>query len=228
MRARVARRGIVDRRNPIDWRIGGKIIVTGPSGTGKSTYVEKLLASCLLRPCPKRRPILVLYRIWQPLYDRLVAAHGSRIMFLQSEFNAEVVRKLRSLAPATLILDDLMDSVTKEVGEMFTTLSHHLKSTVILVMQNLWLNSREMVTIRRNMDLVVLFDCPQDRLSIRTLAHRLFPERARRFLRAYTDAVSASNDGVLVVDMRARVNRQFSIRTDIFSPLKMRTYDFGR
>ena len=220
-----AGRTIIDKKNNIDLRVQGKVCISGPSGSGKSVWFTKLLQSCLLRPCPRIHPVVILYVEWQWLYDEL--SRNPNVIFLRRSLDAELISLLRDLAPATVILDDMMGDLTVELQEMFTTLSHHLSCTVILVLQNLWVNHRLMVTIRRNIDMLILCDARQDRLSIRTLAHRLYPECPSEFMEAYNDAVSQSDDGVLLVDMRPRVNRQFSVRSDVFSPKKMRTFDFG-
>ena len=45
------------------------MVVSGPSGSGKSVWTKKLLLSSLIQPSPER--IVWCYGQWQPLYDNI-------------------------------------------------------------------------------------------------------------------------------------------------------------
>ena len=45
------------------------MIVTGPTGCGKTQWVKDLLGADMIEPAPQR--IVFFYKRWQPLYDEM-------------------------------------------------------------------------------------------------------------------------------------------------------------
>ena len=220
-------RHITDRKNRISLEMKGCIMLGGPSGCGKTTLIYSLLSSPILVPNPFRHRIFFIFKEWQPLYDKLKAMHGERIRFAR-EYTDKIESQLTPRQPCIIVFDDLMSTVTPRIENLFTTYAHHRKVTVMLVMQNMWLQNKSMVTVRRNIDFLILFDQRQDRLSVKTFANRSYPECTGKFMDCYASAVARSEHGALTCDMRPRSNRQFSLRFDCHDPTKIQVFNLGR
>jgi hypothetical protein len=101
-----------------------------------------------------------------------------------------------------LIIDDLMIEAgeAKEVSNLFTKGSHHENTSVILILQNLFHQSKGMRTISLNAQYIVLMKNPRDVAQVRYLGQQLCPGKTKFFVDAYKQATSQPH-GYLLVDL---------------------------
>ena len=101
------------------------MVVSGPSGSGKSVWTKKLLLSSLIQPSPER--IIWCYGQWQPLYDN-ITKRIPRIEFvngipdhLNDQHYIDVSKR------NILVFDDLMTEAKcdQRIADLFTKGSHH-------------------------------------------------------------------------------------------------------
>ena len=143
------------------------MIVSGPTGCGKTQWVYNLLMSDFITPPPQR--IIIFYKRWQPLYDCMRNLPNV-------EFHNEIPPNLGSdacLKPCVrnlVIIDDLMTTASKnpQVTELFCEGSHHRNLSVVALNQNLYFGKDP--TQRRNAQYLVLFKNPIDCMPVQTLA----------------------------------------------------------
>lgn len=101
--------------------------------------------------------------------------------------NEELLKNIP--APFILVLDDLMGEIDqKRLADLFTKKSHHNNFAVIFLSQNLF--DKALRVPRTNAQFIFLMRAPNDMLSIRNLAHQLFPRENSFFLDAYKQACS--------------------------------------
>ena len=81
---------------------------------------------------------------------------------------------------------------------IFTERSHHQKISVILLMQNLYQQGKHSISIARNAQYTVLLKNPRDRMEIKTLAMRMFPEKWRKFLERFEYETSKPHGKVIL------------------------------
>ena len=129
------------------------MMIVGPTQSGKSNFVEKLLQSALIKfPCRKAIRIHVFYTQWQPLYDRLQETHGNRIAFTQGlpEVN-DNLESIDSKVNNVWVLDDLMDEAIQSpvISQLFTR-GRHRNLSVILLLQNMFPKGKFNTNISRN------------------------------------------------------------------------------
>ena len=112
------------------------MLVAGPSNSGKSTLLKKILENNMIVPAPNF--IVWYYKIWQPLYQEMQHTIPN-IFFKEGLPSAEQVREHED-RPRLFVLDDLMSTATDsaEVCSMFTEGSHHYNYSVVCVTQNLF------------------------------------------------------------------------------------------
>ena len=99
------------------------MMVTGPSQSGKTEWMRKLLLSSLIQPPPER--ILWCFGQWQPLYEQL----QKRIPYI------EFVHVIPDI-----ILDDLMTEAKcdQRIADLFTKGSHHRNISIVYLTQNVF------------------------------------------------------------------------------------------
>jgi hypothetical protein len=151
------------------------MIVTGPSRSGKSTFITNLIKNLdTLIDGEKIRQVIWCYKnensIPKDLKSHPIVA-----------FHKGVPADLEEIAPHTLLVfDDLMmDSFSKEITEIFTILSHHNNISIILVLHNLFFQNKFTRNITLNTQYIVYFKNPRDLSSISHIARQLCPSNSR-------------------------------------------------
>lgn len=204
------------------------LMIAGPTSSGKSTILQKIIdfQEGGIRPCPEQ--ILYCYSIWQPLYDDIRKKWGARAPLFSnlSSYSKQLIfhegipqlDDFDSNKRMLLILDDLMDQCGKEksILDIFTKFSHHKNISVIYVAQNIFCNGKNSRTISLNCQYMILTNNPRDRLQVKVLGKQMFPNDSEYFTESYNDAVSSKKFGYLVLDMSQETENENRIQTGIF------------
>lgn len=176
-------------------------IVCGPSQSGKSYLVRQMIHRNVYEKPLKR--ILWCYSLFQPWF-----VDENSISFkcgLPDNYdNWDLV-----------IIDDLMHSLNEKIGELFTVLSHHKSISVILILQNLFLQNRIMRDISLNTHYLILFKNNRDESQINCLGRQAFIGRLPYFKAAYTDATSKPY-GHLLIDFHPLTDKKLCLRDSCF------------
>jgi hypothetical protein len=193
------------------------MVLSGPTGSGKTYFVKNVLEKNLIHPKPDR--IVWLYKRWQPLYDEMKRTVKPKIEFIQG-----IPDDLDSddfFDPSkhnVIVLDDLMSVAAKDphIAELFTEGSHHRNLSVLSLQQNVFPNGPHGVTMRRNGHYYVLFKSPADKRQIMTLASQMYPHKSDNFMRAY-DQATLKPHGYLLIDLKQSTPEDQRLKTDIFN-----------
>lgn len=191
-------------------KIPSNIIISGPSTSGKTTFLLKLLHEKDDMFTPKPRSVLYAY-----------GQHGDHIEKLRNMTNITLFNgvpdeaTIDNLPPhSVLIFDDLMLNITEQfLSHIFTRKSHHKKICTIFLCQNLF--EKKVKVPRINSHYIVLLNSPAAQLSIRTLGTMLFPRNLDFFLQAYKSACSRKY-GYLFIDLAPNSDPLLRLRTNIF------------
>ena len=185
------------------------------TGCGKTKWVQKLLMGKeqTIKGSPEN--IIWCYGEYQPIYSEL-STHFPHLKFIEgfpSEINDIIDPSKRNL----IILDDLMSEIgnDKRVTALFTKGSHHKNLSVILILQNLFHQSKEMRTISLNSHYLVIFRNPRDKSQINHLAKQMYPGNIKFMQQSYDDATSKPY-GYLLVDLKPETPDEIRLRTKIF------------
>ena len=126
------------------------MIVAGPTMSGKSTWMKRLLLSDRFTSPPNR--IVWLYKRWQSLHgdlkDRI--PHLEFIQGLPANMNSDTF--LNPNERTFIVIDDLMKDATenKDVCELFVEGAHHRNLSTACIMQNLFNEGEENRTMSLN------------------------------------------------------------------------------
>ena len=183
-------------------------LVSGPTGSGKTSLVKAIIEEKVLNPFPKN--ILWLYAADQPLYKGLkgVAFYRGIPEDIEERFNL----KEENL----LIIDDLMTQCHSDehMTRLFSVGSSHKNISVIFIVHNLFHQGKEMRNISLNTHYIILFENPRDVQQISTLARQMYPGNSQFLIEAYQDATKKPH-GYLFIDLKPKKKDQLRIRTGI-------------
>jgi len=185
------------------------MIISGPSSSGKSTFLLKFLSQAaeLIDPQPKS----ILYCFGE-MSDAIPSIQKSGIGVYAGVPPEDLIKS--HTKPLLLILDDLLLSIDeKYLSELFTKKSHHQNFAIIFITQNLF--ERKIKVARQNAQYIVLMRSPNSALSIRNIGVQLFPRQLNYFLDAYRQATN-NPYGYLILDMHASSDPLLRLRTNIF------------
>ncbi len=180
-------------------------VIAGPTGSGKTYFVTKLLANAQRLIDPPPRKVVWCYGEWQQLYSSIPGV----------EF-VEGLPDAQTLTPHTLvIIDDLMSETDQRVTKLFTKASHHRDLSIIYIVQNLFSKNKEHRTISLNAQYMVLQKSPRDASQILHLAKQMYPGHVKYMQEVFQDATSVPH-GYLLVDLKQDTPEHLRLRTHIF------------
>ena len=189
------------------------ISVSGTTGSGKTTWIFKLLKNKDKMIVNPPSHILYCYGIWQHLYAEMEETM-SYVSFKEGLPSMETVK---SMPPHSMIvLDDLAHLIynNKEIELLFSQVSHHRKISVCHIKNNLFYQGKHARTISLNTHLYVLLSNPRDESQILTFGRQIYPSRPLSLLEAYRDCMSTT--GYLLLDLQPHTDTKYRMRTRIF------------
>ena len=194
------------------------MVISGPTGCGKSFWLKCLLSSNMIQPPPER--IIFMYKRWQPLYEDMYEVVSPKV-----EFIPEIPRDLDSddyIDPNTrniIIIDDLMTTASKDrrITNLFCEGSHHRNLSVVSLNQNLYFGQDP--TQRRNTQYMVLFKNPIDKLPVMTLAKQMYPTQTGQLIKPFEEATQKPY-GHIVIDLKLHTSEDARLRANIFDTNK--------
>lgn len=197
-------------------------VVAGPSQSGKTYFVSKILTSKLIEPFPTR--IVVAYSFYQPAYDQL-KSHFPFIEFVKG-LDKNLINSFSQEQNNLFIIDDLMrESGNNDiVADIFTKGAHHASLSTILIVQNIFHKCKTLRECSLNTHYIVIFRTPRDETQVRTLSAQMFPNRKNFLPSALEDACKEETRGYLVLDLRNDTPPEFKVRTRVFPGERMIVY----
>ena len=185
-------------------------LVSGPSGSGKSSLVKSIINQNLIEPKPTK--VLWLYAEDQPMYRGI-----KNVEFIQG-IPEDLESRFDARVHNLLILDDLMTQCHSDerMTRLFSVGSHHKNLSIIFVIHNLFHHGKEMRTLSLNSHYIILFKNPRDRQQISTLARQMYPGQSQFLVEAFQDATQDAY-GYLLLDLKPTTPETLRIRTGILT-----------
>jgi len=131
-------------------------IVSGPTGCGKTAWVQRLIDNMheMIEPVPRR--IRYYYGEYQHAFNNYASVHFEEGL---PQLSDEV---FDGSEPSMIVIDDQMSDINQVVADIFTKVSHHRNISILHLTQNLFHKNRHMRTISLNSHYLVLFKNPRD------------------------------------------------------------------
>jgi hypothetical protein len=189
------------------WLAPFTCVISGPTGSGKSVFVQRLLkhAQTVIVPPPDRT--LYCYGVYQEVFSEFAGVDFNEGLPSLDQFDG----KMHTL----VIIDDLMHETSDVVTKLFTRGSHHTNTSVIYITQNMFHANKETRTITLNAQYLVLFKNVRDKSQIAHLSRQMHPGRSKHMVEAYNDA-TATPFSYLFVDLKPQTDDKYRLKTCIF------------
>ena len=201
----------IDRERNLKLKHPATVLVSGATGSGKTTLVKRLLDNADQMFAPS---------IEQPI--KVVWVYGASQNFQPSTNQNVCIEYTEQLPEAyedidILVLDDLQNSLSgsKKLGDIYTKYSHHKQMTVIYIVQNIFNSGAQMRNISLNSHYIILSKNRRDLQQVKVLGIQLYGE-ASFFSDAYKKAVLDRDFGYLMIDLTPTTEEKFRLRTQIF------------
>ncbi len=188
--------------------------VAGPTCSGKSTWVTRLVENknILINPSPCK--VLWCYGEYQPGYQQL--AKLPNVELVDGIPDLKMLKETSNI-PKLLIFDDLMMRLGKEKNKELTSLfcqgSHHWNISIVHIVQNLFYNGLR--NARINSHYLVLLKNPSDQLQVSTIGKQMYPGNSKYLVDAYKDACSMPY-GYLLINSNPETDDNHRLMTNIF------------
>ena len=189
------------------WKHPFPALVAGPTSSGKSNFVKRLLESGehMIDGAPEN--IIWCYGIYHPAYDEM-QRNIPNIHFVEGvpgDLESMINPSIRNL----VVIDDLMRELANDqrITNLFTKGCHHRNLSVIFILQNIFHRGKEL----RDMSL----NCHYLVSQVTHLAKQMFPGHVKYMQESFQDATSRPY-GYLLCDLKPETPSDFRLRTNIF------------
>ena len=188
------------------------IIISGPTGSGKTSFVFRLIDNKAEIFTIEPQNIYYFYTVWQPLFERF---SKKDIHFLQGLPDEKIIQSISNDKHNLIILDDMQINAMNDpyIANLFSRESHHRNLSVILLLQNLFHQGKYGRDISLNTHYFILFKNMRDTIQIKILGNQLGIRN--KLENAYKDATK-DLFSYIVVDMSPSSDSNYMLRTYIF------------
>jgi hypothetical protein len=196
-----------------------RMICTGASGVGKTMFIKQFLENLEHVTLSKFSTVVFSYSLNQPLYDEIKQTMPD-IIWVKGLTSSEIEEHLLpDSGNKLLIIDDQMmeSSTTPFLLSLFTKLSHHMNTSIIFVVQNMFFQGKFFRTISLNATCFCIFKNPRDQRHVSYIASQICPWNPKYVCQAYKDATKEPFS-YLFIDLRPDLDDTLRIRTKILAP----------
>jgi hypothetical protein len=190
--------------------------VSGTTGSGKTSWIFKLLRHTDVMFSNPPKKILYAYGVWQSLFDEMERSIMN-ITFHEGIPNSSLVEEFADGDHNIIILDDLMEDCVKnqDIANLYTRGAHHKNISIIFINQNMFCQGKNARTISLNCHYIILFQNLRDRSQVQRLGQQVFPGESQLLLESYKNATEVKY-GYLVIDLSPHTHQTFRLRTEVF------------
>ena len=192
-------------------------LCAGCTGSGKSTWLKKLLMHIDTMFEEQPTGILYCYTIYQSLFDEMMKSIPS-LVFHRGLPSEQTIRNFAQQSSHTiLVLDDMGDHVVKsqDMTDLFTKYNHHLGISTFFIVQNLYTQGKHARTIYLNCHYIILFKSLRDKGQIALIGRQILGKDYKTMIEAYEDVMKTPYN-YLVLDISPHTDDRFRLRTAIF------------
>lgn len=193
---------------------GFSMILSGPSGGGKTTFVYNMMKEPDMFLTDKKLKLMIAYGIYQKAYDKFKDAVETQFCSgLPTE--SDIDQFSSENRNCVIFIDDLgfESANSKLVCDLFVKICHHRNITVLLSLQNTYTPGHYMRTIMLSCKYLVIFESPRDQTSLQVLSRQMF-NNSHILPECYADAIK-EKWRPLVIDMTSSTPSEHRIRTGV-------------
>ena len=198
------------------------LILASPSNGGKSTLSFNIIKNSAKLVSNTNGQgfdsVWIIYRSYQPLYEQMKRELSIPVNLFEKTIPDDLenlLGKTQSKFPVVVIDDGICSENQELIQDLFCRLSHHLSISVILITQSLFdCKNPTLRFCHRNTKALIIFACPRDQGSLRTLVHQMLPDRKKAKLLMQTiekELEKPFNFVMFDFDPRCPANQRFKV-----------------
>ena len=190
------------------------IVIAGPSRSGKTSFLRRVLVEKIIFPRPER--IVIVYGEWQQEYDHIKNVISS-VEFIKGPMSDYLYDSFNVNQRNMLASDYQMTEAGKSIQleKYFVQASHHRNLTIVFIVQNIFEKGKAMRTATLNANYLVLYKTPRDRGQVAILGRQMYPAKWKSFLAAFEKATFKPYS-YLVVDLLPNTPEEYRLRGNMF------------
>ena len=173
------------------------MLVSGPSSSGKSSFVKELLLRRKVLFNSKPGKVFWFYKVHQDWYEA-TQRRGVVSEFIQGMCTTDWIKDNITDDNSTIVIDDMALEATEDTAQLFTVASHHYNVNIIFICQNLFTKNKYFRDISINSTYIVIFKNPRDKSVITNFAKQFMPGNTKPFLKAYMEATKKPHSYLLI------------------------------
>jgi len=196
-------------------------LVSGPTGSGKTTFVKNLLSIGDQIFTEKPKKVFLFYKAMQDMYLEM-EKNGliHEMVDVQDGMPSldsihDMVSPFKNDGGSMIIFDDSMSSVNSDFELLFCNLSHHDNCSIIFMTQNLFFQDKSFRTMSLNSQYIILMKNDRDKQQISILSRQISPNNSNYIIQAYQDATKEPYD-YLLLDFSPITDNTIRLRSKIF------------
>ena len=189
-----------------------RLLMAGPSSSGKSTLMKKLVLNPeeSMTRIPTR--VELFYSHNQDAYTELVEKSSCQVILHEGAPDMNF-----STPPGTLVIvDDLQGRHADVISSWFTRKCHHMDSSIIYLIQNIFDKTPQNRTISLNSSYIILFKNPRDASQVRHLDKQIYPGGGGLLTRAYRYVTKERPYAYIVIDFNQSTPEEYRLRSTLF------------
>lgn len=185
------------------------VCVSGASGSGKTTWIAKLIKNRHQMLQPPVKKVIYFYAVWQDKFN-----HMKDVEFVKGL--PDTFEPYACGHHVLVIIDDLINEAVdnKQVEFAFTTLSHHMLMTFCLLTQNVFQKGKSARTINLNSHVLVLFKNYRSNLQVLMLGREIFTGRSQILVQAL-DECTKERYNPLILDLSPHARDEHRLRSNV-------------
>lgn len=208
---------------PFDCRLTTpfNLLVSGPSKSGKTTFVSNLLKVSEDMFVRKPDHVILYYANNQPTYNEMFKQKMIHEMINFNDAEPQYQEIQDKVMPykngngSLIIFDDTLSDIKPGFEKIFQVLGHHNNCSLIYISQNLFYNSRTFRNLSLQLDYIVLMRNQRDASQIRSLSTQLCPGNPQYITEAYHGATQEPFS-YLFIDCGANSKKELRLRSNLF------------
>lgn len=197
------------------------MLISGPSKSGKTTFVSDLLKSSEEMFVQKPDYVILYYANDQPIYQELMNLGLINEMINFDDIESNNAEEIRSKVDSykrrngsLIIFDDTLSDIKSGFEKIFQVVGHHSNCSLIYLTQNLFYEKKVFRNISLQMDYIVLMKNARNISQVRYLANQLCAGNSLFIINSYMDItknpfsyalIDCSNQGVPELSIRSRI-----------------------
>ena len=205
------------------------LILSGVSQSGKTTFCKNLLTISdeIFRVKPDK--VFLFYKAMQPIYTEM---HSQGLIhelidvsenFPTLDHIHNMISPYKDQKGSLIIFDDILNDISKPFETLFCNASHHMNTSIILIVQNLFYKEKSFRTLSLNSHYIVIMKNPRDKQQVSILARQFNPNNPKFVIESFEEATKKPHS-YLFIDFHPETKPTIRLRSDIFKhefPIKV-------